>query len=126
MSTYAGSFTVSGIGNVTISGLPFTPNLVKLTASGRTSLSENDQARMSVGVATDTFKSAHAMLANGHGDFTREYLNDSHRCLVVLATPGGVLTKVVDIQHVSFGTNSWTFNCSAFNSDYRITAEFHA
>lgn len=110
MATFSGSFTVSNTNPITLSSLPFTPALALLTVSSTTEASENDQARFSTGSASDAFCGADAMLANSNGFYSREYRSDNNRCLVALATPGGVLTRALDLAFDSFGTNSVTFN----------------
>lgn len=130
MSAYSATFTVNSNGELTIPNLPFTPTLVTLTASSENGVSENDQGRFSTGSASATSQAADAMLVNTHypEGVTRDYRNDNGRCLVALGTPGGTLTRVLDISFVEFDTNAVTFNVLAKHANYTfsVRAEFFA
>lgn len=131
MSIYAGSFTPSANGSFSIE-VPFLPDEVQLYASGANGSNENDQGRLSVGFATEAYQSCDAMLTNSHGDFSREYHNDNGKCMVILATPAGTISRVATVVHDSFendsGTYYWNFDIADYNSSYsfQITAKFRA
>jgi hypothetical protein len=132
MSVHGTSFAVVSTGQNAIVDLPFLPDEVELSVSEQNS-TENSDARIGIGFATDEYQSADAILVNSNYKPSRKYRNESGVCLVALGTPsGGAPAAVLKIAHVGFvnegGSNKWKFNVLSYNSSYAFTisAKFRA
>jgi hypothetical protein len=125
MSVHAGDFAVTSTGQSALVDLPFLPDEVELTISEQDVITENNDARLSIGFATDEYQSADSILINANGKYSRKYRNDSDICLSALATPGGNITSVLKIAHVGFvnegGSNKWKYNVLSYNGSYDFT-----
>lgn len=131
MSVYATDFAVLGTGQSALVDLPFLPDEVELSISEDAG-TQNTNARMGIGFATEEYQSADATLVNSSGYWSRDYRNESGVCLVALSTPSGNLTAVLKIAHVGFvnegGVNKWKFDVLSYNGSYSFTvsAKFRA
>lgn len=130
MSVFAGSFAVSSIDQYEITDIPFLPSGVELTCSAIAANNETDTLRYSSGFASDNFNSADSIFKNANAEVTRSFRDANNKCLVVYATPGATLTRVLTIQHIEFvtelGVNKWKFDVVEYNSNYAfsISARF--
>lgn len=117
---YTGYLTITTTGPVTLTSIPFQPTYARFSVGKRSNVLENSDARWGQGATDGTAQWAVATLANGSGNWTRNYTD---HCIAALTSPSGTITRSFSAIFTSFNSDGITFNVDNCADDFQVYIE---